>query len=218
MVLERILEACRSHRLSAYIQQALPGLGEDAYRPQAGISSPEHQILVCLLANFPLWARAPPEFQFGLVTSVLDVVRDGSELCRQSLPLELVLASVRVCCPDQMPGEAGQSPNGEETVVAGFMSSETTSESSADLSETSSTEQDWTSMARRERLHMRGFLWELVRLLLDREVNKQDGDALAHFLASCDDTRLVRQRSAKTYLQDRYSSLVLQRQANSVLC
>ena len=194
MVLERMFQACRSRRLSAYIQQALPGLAEDAYRPEASVSSLEHQILICLLANFPLWARAPPEFQFGLVTSVLDVVRDGSELCRQSLPLELVLVSVRVCCPDRLPGEAGQTLDGEGIGASGFMSSETTSESSADLSETTSTDQNWTSMARKERLHMRGFLWELVRLLLDREVNKQDGDAIVHFLASCDDARLVRQR------------------------
>lgn len=198
MVLERIFQTCRSDRLSAYTQQALPGLAEDAYRPEAGISSLEHQILVCLLANFPLWARAPPEFQFGLVTSVLDVVRDGPELCRQSLPLELVLASVRACCPDQSPGEASQPLDGEGTGISGFMSSETTSESSADVSETtSSTDQDWTSMARRERLHMRGFLWELVRLLLGQEVSKQHGEAVVHFLASCDDTRLVRLRLAK---------------------
>lgn len=215
MVLERIFQTCRSRRLSAYIQQALPGLAEDAYRPEAGISSLEHQIFVCLLANFPLWARAPPEFQFGLVTSVLDVVRDGSQLFRQSLPLELVLVSVRVCCPDQIPGEADQSLDGEGTGVSGFMSSETTSESSADLSETSSTDQDWTRMARRERLHMRGFLWELVRLLLAREVNKQDGDAVVHFLASCDDTRLVRRRLDKAFLQDRRSHPALQPYANS---
>eukprot|EP00752_Nemacystus_decipiens_P002115 g2019.t1 len=191
MVLERIFQTCRSDRLSAYIQQALPGLTEDAYRPEAGVSSLPHQILLCLLANFPLWARAPPEFQFGLVTSVLDVARDEPELCRQSLPLERVLVSVRVCCPDQIPGEAGQSLGGERTGVSGFMSSETTSESSADLSGTTSTDADWTIMARRERLHMRGFLWELVRLLLGREVGKQDGEAIVHFLASCDDTRLV---------------------------
>lgn len=197
MVLERIFQACRSHRLSSYIQQALPGLAEDAYRPEAGISSLEHQILVYLLGNFPLWARAPPEFQSGLVTSVLEVVRDGPELCRQSFPLELVLASVRVCCPDRIPGEAGKPLDDEGAGISGFMSSETTSESSADVSETSSADQNWTSMARRERLHMRGFLWELVRLLLGREVSKQDGDELVHFLASCDDTRLVRRRLDK---------------------
>lgn len=205
MVLERIFRTCRNHRLSAYIKQALPGLAEDAYRPEAGTSSLAHQILVCLLANFPLWTRAPPEFQFGLVTSVLDVVRDDSELCRQSLPLELVLDSVRVCCPDQIPGEAGQSLDGEGTGVSGFMSSETTSESSAALSERSSPDEHWTSMARRERLHMRGFLWELVRLLFDREVNKQDGDAIVYFLASCDDTRLVRRHLDNKYVQDRFS-------------
>ncbi|CAM9496985.1 unnamed protein product, partial [Ectocarpus fasciculatus] len=192
LVLERIFWACRSHQLSVYIQQALPRLAEDAYRPRAGMHSLEHQILVCLLSNFSLWARAPPEFQFGLVTSVLDMVRGAPELFRQLLPLESVLTSIRVCCPDQIAAETGRPHEEDRNSVSGFMASETTSESSADFSDTNSTtDREWSSMARRERTHMRGFLWEFVRLLLEREVRQQDGEALVHFIASCDDTRLV---------------------------
>ncbi len=194
MVLERIFRACRSRRLSVYIQEAIPGRAEDAHRPQAKISSLEHQIVASLLANFPLWARAPPEFQFGLVTSVLDVVRDAPELFRQSLPLQLVLDSVRVCYPDESSADAGR-PTDEETGISGLISSDTTSESSADESETIySTDNSWTSLARKERLHMRGFLWEIVRLLLGRTVSEQDGEALVQFMASCNDERLVRLR------------------------
>lgn len=196
MVLERIFRACRSRRLSVYIQEAKPELAEEGYRPQAEISSLEHQIVASLLANFPLWARAPPEFQFGLVTSVLDVVRDAPELFRQSLPLQLVLDSVRVCYPDQSSAEASRPMADEETGISGLISSDTTSESSADESETIfSTDNGWTSMAQRELLHMRGFLWELVRLLLGRTVSEQDGEALVQFVASCNDARLVRPRS-----------------------
>ncbi|CAM9566448.1 unnamed protein product, partial [Ectocarpus sp. 13 AM-2016] len=192
LVLERIFWACRSHQLSVYIQQALAGLAEDAYRPRAGMYSLDNQILVCLLSNFSLWARAPPEFQFGLVTSVLDMVRGAPELFRQLLPLESVLTSIRVCCPDQIAAETGRPHEEDRNSASGFMGSETTSESSADLSDTNSTtDREWSSMLRRERTHMRGFLWEFVRLLLEREVREQDGEALVHFIASCDDTRLV---------------------------
>lgn len=190
LVLERIFWACRSHELFVYIQQALPGLAEDAYRPRAGMYSLENQILVRLLSNFSLWARAPPEFQFGLVTSVLDMVRGAPELFRQLLPLESLLTSMRVCCPDQIAAEPHEE---DRNIVSGFMGSETTSESSADFSDSNSTtDREWSSMVRRERTHMRGFLWEFVRLLLEREVRQQDGEALVHFIASCDDARLVR--------------------------
>lgn len=197
-VLERIFQACRSHHLSVYIQQALPGLAHDAYRPPDGVYSLDHQITSCLLTDFSVWARAPPEFQFGLVTTVLGMVRDAPELFRQSLPLQPILASISVCFSRQDSAETGQPLEDERDGIAGLMHSETTSESSADVSETtSSTGQDWTRMVRREISHMRGFLWELVRLLLGQGVSKRDGDALVHFLATCDNTGLVRPCLAK---------------------
>lgn len=206
-VLERIFQACRSHRLSVYIQQALSRLAQDAYRPQDGVCSLEHQITSCLLADFSVWAGAPPEFQFGLVTTVLDMIRDAPELFKQALPLQPVLASIRVCCPDQKSVEAGQLLEDERDVISGLLNSETTSESSADVSEmTSSTDQDWTRMAPREISHMRGFLWELVRLLLGRGVSKQDGDALVQFVASCDDTGLVRPHLSEVLVLSYYCS------------
>lgn len=193
MVLERIFKACQSLKQPVDIDKAFSGLAEGACLPQAGLVSFERQILVCLLTNFPLWVRAPTEFQFGLVTSVLDMVRGAPELLHQVLPLDTILASVQICCPDQIPRESGQVLEEDGDSASGFMDSETASESSADVFEArTSTNQDWSSMSRRERLHMRGFLWELLRVLLEREVRQEDGDALIHFLASCDDTRLVR--------------------------
>ncbi|CAM9130173.1 unnamed protein product, partial [Hapterophycus canaliculatus] len=192
MVLESIFQACQSLNLPATIEKTLPGLAEGAYILQAGLVSFEHQILVCLLTNFPLWVRAPTEFQFGLVTSILDMVRSAPDMLQQVLPLDTILASVRVCCPDKIPLESDQTLEDNGHDAPGFMDSETASESSADMYErTSSMDQDWRSMSRRERLHMRGYLWEVLRVLLEREVRQQDGHALVHFLASCDDTRLV---------------------------
>ncbi|CAN0386025.1 unnamed protein product, partial [Ectocarpus sp. 12 AP-2014] len=103
------------------------------------------------------------------------MVRSAPELFRQLLPLESVLTSIRVCCPDQIAAETGRPHEEDRNSASGFMGSETTSESSADLSDTNSTpDREWSSMLRRERTHMRGFLWEFVRLLLEREVREQD--------------------------------------------
>lgn len=135
------------------------------------------QVLVCLVANFPLWARAPPEFLLGLATSVLDIVREIPELFRRLVSVEKTLTSIRICCPDRTHADDGQ--------VLGTKS-ETPGPSSPKRPVTTSLED------RRERLHMRGFLWEVVRQLVKEEMSQEDGNAFVQFMASCDDTRLVR--------------------------
>lgn len=186
MVLERIFQACRLHRVTAAPPHRVLDLAKDANQPQEGTSSLEHQVLVHLLTNVSLWAKAPPDFQFGLVTSVLGMVRDAPERFRQTIPLETILASIRICCPDKV-SEANQAPED-----AGAGTSRASIHPDSEMEETtSSAERDWTSMSWRERLHLRDFLWRVVRLLLEKEVGPQDGVALIRFMASCDDARLV---------------------------
>ena len=186
MVLEKICQACRLHRVPAAAPHRVLDLAKDANQPREGTSSLEHQVLVRLLANVSLWARAPPDFQFGLVTSVLSMVRDAPERFRQTIPLETVLASIRICCPHEVSG-ASQAPED-----AGAGTSREFIYADSEMEETtSSAERDWTSMSWRERLHLRDFLWRVVRLLLETEVGPQDGVALIRFMASCDDSRLV---------------------------
>ena len=186
MVLERICQACRLRRVPAAAPHGVLDLAMDANRSREGTSSLEHQILVRLLTNISLWAKAPPDFQFGLVTSVLGMVRDAPERFRQTLPLETVLASIRICCPDEV-SEASQAPED-----AGVGTSRASIYADSEREETtSSAERDWTSMSWRERLHLRDFLWRVVRLLLEKEVGPQDGVTLIRFMASCDDARLV---------------------------
>lgn len=146
---------------------------------------------MCLLTNFSLWARAPPEFQFGLVTSVLEMVRNAPENFRRIISVEGILESIRSCCPDDL--YRGQELEAEKANTGGAFDVESMSESSYDdPGATLSAERVWTTLASRERLHMRGFLWEIVRLLLKRQVSQQDGDSLVQMLASCNDSRLVR--------------------------
>lgn len=39
---------------------------------------------------------------------------------------------------------------------------------------------------------MRGYLWQMMRLLLEQEVSQDAGDFLAKLVADCDDRRLLR--------------------------
>lgn len=147
-----------------------------------------------LFTNISLWAKAPPDFQFGLVTSVLGMVRDAPERCRQFIPMGTVLASICICCPDQV-SDASDAPKDAGTGMSRDAHSEI-------KEKTSSVEHDWTSMSWKERLHLRDFLWRVVRLLLEKEVRPQDGVALIHFMASCEDTRLVILRLMVAMLRD----------------
>lgn len=194
MVLERICQACRLHRVSAAASPRSLDFAKDVTQPRSRMSSLERQVLVRLFTNISLWAKAPPDFQFGLVTSVLGMVRDAPEQCRQFIPVETVLASIRICCPGQV-SDASEAPQDAGTG--------TSRDAESEIKETtSSAEQDWTSMSWRERLHLRDFLWRVVRLLLEKEVRPQDGVALIHFMASCEDTRLVRFRLMAPMLSD----------------
>lgn len=189
MVLERICQACRLHRVRAAAPHRVLDLAMDANQSREGTSSLEHQVLLRLLTNISLWAKAPPDFQFGLVTSVLGMVRDAPERFRQTIPLETVLASIRICCPDEV-AEASQAPEAPED--AGVDTSRASIYADSEREETtSSAERDWTSMSWRERLHLRDFLWRVVRLLLEKEVGPQDGVTLIRFMARCDDAQLV---------------------------
>lgn len=197
MVLETLFDACRLHQVSTAINQGESALAEDANRLQPEGSSLEQQVLVGLLTNFSLWAPAPPQLQFGLATSLLDLVRATPERCRPMVSVGEVLTNIRDCCPHRIGRRTSNMPvgagSGARSVrracgVHGDESAREVSPARSDLT----VSRDWNSMSRKERLHMRSFLWEVVRLLLGAGVSPQDGDDLVRFVASCGDTRLVR--------------------------
>lgn len=187
MVLDGIFQASRLHEVLITNNQGPSEEPENGRHIPVGACSLENQVLVSLLTNFSLWVNAPPEFQFGLAVSVLAMVQKSPERFRQIVPVETILTSIRACCLDQISGDTSQTlVNG---VVDALGIGNGTIKSCEENSEAaSSTHRDWTNMARKEKLHMRGLLWEVVQLLLGPE----DGDVLVQFLASCDDTQLVR--------------------------
>lgn len=195
MVLEALFDACRLHQVPSTISRGASALHGDSSRLQAREPSLEHQVLVCLLTNFSLWARAPPQLQFGLATSLLDLVRNTPERCRPMVSVGAVLTSIRDCCPHRIARRSSKVLMGVGSGSAGRASGASDGQSASDMPPERldmMESRDWNSMGRGERLHMRIFLWEVVRLLLGAGVSSQDGDDLVRFVAGCDDTRLVR--------------------------
>lgn len=195
LVLERIFLACALHDSVAGSRGKVHFASTTDERC-LGTPSLQHQVVYYLLANFDLWARAPPELQFGLAASLLDLVRDNPERLRSMLSVEMILASLSVSYPDQVLNRG-----------KGLSSSVDTSETSSShefgsgpsanvVEELDADRKGWIKMARRERQHMRGCLWEVIRLLLCESTNQEDGTAMIHLLASCDDAQVVRDRPA----------------------
>lgn len=142
-------------------------------------------ILRRLVANFPLWVRAPPEFQFGLATCALEIFRGTPELFCEVVSVESILSSICSCCPDEYAADSERTLDRGGGDVLGSGDFEPRTVPFTKRSTTTS------PLSKKERLHMRGYLWQVVRLLLEREINQEDGDALAQFMATCDDQRLV---------------------------
>lgn len=143
-------------------------------------------VLGGLVANFPLWVRAPPEFQFGLATCVLEIFRDTPELFCKVVSLESILLSICICCPDEYVVDSERTLDKGVGSVSGCGDFESRTVPFTKRPTTTS------PLTKRERLHMRGYLWQVARLLLERGINQEDGDALAQFVATCDDQQLVR--------------------------
>lgn len=189
MALEGMYLCCGS-RSSTVGSQGRSGSVEHPGVTQAGTSSLQQQVASDLLANFVLWARAPPEMQFGLAARVLDLVRDGPGHFRSFLPMEKILTSISICYPDRIPGDGPQAVNDGGRLNA--ISDEDSDHEGANPAEAHLERKAWTTMARRERQHMRGCLWEVIRLLLNEGTTQQDGTAIVHLLASCADAKVVR--------------------------
>lgn len=192
IVLEAIYIACDFRKTTFVNARGDAVLVDSADNLEAETRSLQHHVVVYLLANFPLWARAPPALQFGLATRLLDLVRDSPRHFRTILSVEAMLTSIRVCCADggtlgDVESLAGRieelaMPSGDHTGVAAAQCSE----------DAGSTPRGWITMARRERWHMRSCLWEVIRLLLGEKTTKEDGIALVRFVANCGDATLVR--------------------------
>lgn len=142
-------------------------------------------VLGGLVANFPLWVRAPPEFQFSLATFALEIFRGTPELFCKVVSVESILLSICICCPDEYVVDSERTLNKSGGGVLGS--------GDFDPRAVPFTKRPTTTspLSKRDRLHMRGYLWQMVRLLLEREINQEDGDAIAQFMATCDDQRLV---------------------------
>ena len=174
MTLEGIFRACRLDHVSVEAS----GVGRHLERGA-------NHVFGRLVANFPLWVRAPPEFQFGLATCILDIFREIPGLLGQVASVEGTLSNIRICCPDDLVDDS------ERTFDEGGGSASESANAKRG-SPVAKRPVIMSSLNRRERLHMRGYLWQMVRLLLEREVSQDAGDSLAQFVASCDDRRLVR--------------------------
>lgn len=192
MVLESIFETSRLHHALVGGSRKARSVTDNAHELGAEGASLQDQVLKCLLANFSLWAKTPPEFQFGVVTTVLDMIRESPDRLRGIVSVESVLASIRTCFPHFVSDEAGDGLDPTATpVMKNVECGDASACPSAMVEAELTAEREWTSMVWRERQHMRGFLWEMVRLLVGREVSQQDGDSLILFMANCDDAQLV---------------------------
>lgn len=200
MALEEMFLVCRLHQsVSSSVGKAKVAGKSD--RREAGTLSLQHQVVVYLLGNLALWARAPPALQFGLAARLVDLVRDEPTYFRSMVSMEAILTNVKICCPHRVPDDDDQTVEGENGFIDGVNRSETiSSEVHGRVSPHQSesvhcTDESWTRMACGERRHMRGCLWEAMRLLLEEKIHEEDGPAVIHFLVSCDDTQLVRTSS-----------------------
>lgn len=189
MALEGMYLCCGS-RWSSLGSQGQSGSVEHPVVTQAETNSLQQQVASDLLTNFVLWARAPPEMQFGLAARVLDLVRYDPGHFRSFLPVEKILTSLSICYPDRIPGDGPQTVNVGGRLDA--MLDEDSDHEGANPAEAHQERKAWTTMARRERQHMRGCLWEVIRLLLNEGTTQQDGTAIVHLLASCADAKVVR--------------------------
>lgn len=198
IVLEAIYLACGSHDATVVNVPKAPRLAENADSVDGGAPSLQHQVVFCLLSNFPLWARAPPAFQFGLANRLLDLVRENPTRFRYMISIEAILSSIHVCFSDNVPSALDDTLGDVEglAVVMQALKMPSGEGVSGNLpqrpNEMDATKQDWTRMAHKERWHIRSCLWEVIRLLLAEYTSQENAVALVRFMASCDDARLVR--------------------------
>lgn len=95
MTLKGIFRACRLDHVSVEASSVGRHL-----EPRA------NHVFGRLVANFLLWVRAPPEFQFGLATCILDIFREIPGLLGQVASVEGTLFNICICCPDDLVNES----------------------------------------------------------------------------------------------------------------